>query len=80
MPIIGVVNELNTITSIVKADDVIPSYSQIFQILGSDCFTNSLNFMIQSLLFLNQLIVILHCLKSKYLMKHLLIVSVKWFS
>ncbi|KOQ10341.1 hypothetical protein ABW32_11345, partial [Staphylococcus aureus] len=45
-----------------------------------DCFTNSLNFMIQSLLFLNQLIVILHCLKSKYLMKHLLIVSVKWFS
>ncbi|ABD32023.1 Hypothetical protein SA1_75127 [Staphylococcus aureus subsp. aureus PSP1996] len=79
MPIIGVVNELNTITSIVKAMTLYQVTVKFFK-SSYDCFTNSLNFMIQSLLFLNQLIVILHCLKSKYLMKHLLIVSVKWFS
>ncbi|ABD32027.1 Hypothetical protein SA1_54188 [Staphylococcus aureus subsp. aureus PSP1996] len=54
MPIIGVVNELNTITSIVKAMTLYQVTVKFFK-SSYDCFTNSLNFMIQSLLFYKSL-------------------------
>ncbi|HAR7073806.1 TPA: hypothetical protein I2T40_09275 [Staphylococcus aureus] len=45
-----------------------------------DCFTNSLNFMIKSLLFYKSINSYTVFLKIKISMKHLLITSVKWFS
>ncbi|EFB46077.1 conserved hypothetical protein [Staphylococcus aureus subsp. aureus C160] len=70
---------LKTITIIAKAITLYQVTVKFFK-SSYDCFTNSLNFMIQSLLFYKSVNSYTALLKIKISMKHLLITSVKWFS